>query len=120
MYLVLLTIIYCVVTQLFNLDYALALGLYLVSLSVLKGVLSKELSDVFNFKKTHYLYEKIGLRDTLSELLSLLLVNINAYLIDYDTFSTLEFFIAFFIFAVVYRFLFWGITMKLKNFSTET
>ncbi|GEL66847.1 hypothetical protein MPS01_10020 [Marinilactibacillus psychrotolerans] len=51
MYLVLFTIIYCVITQILNLNDALSFGIYLIGLSIAKGILGKELTDVFNFKK---------------------------------------------------------------------
>ncbi|WP_035050924.1 hypothetical protein [Carnobacterium pleistocenium] len=119
MYLVIMTIIYSAITQIFNLNYALAFGIYLVGLSVGKGVLSKEVIDIFNLRKMSYMYKKIGFKDTLMELISLVLIYINTYLIDYEPFSTLEFIITFVIFLLVYRFLFWGIILKFKEFSFE-
>ena len=96
-------------------DYVLALGIYLIGLCLVKGMLSKELKDVFNFRKAKYLYEKNGFKDSLMELLSLMLVFINSYLISDDPFSPFEYFIMFFIIALVYRYIFWGITRTLRN-----
>lgn len=120
MYLILFTIIYCVVTQILNLNLKFALGIYLIGLSVGKGVLSKEIVDVFNFRKTSHLYEKFGFKDSLMELVSLILVFLNAYLIDYEPFTPFEFIWMFFLILIVYRFLFWGTTLTFKNFSIES
>lgn len=120
MYLILFTMIYCVVTQVLNLKFTIALGIYLIGLSVIKGVLSKEVVDVFNFRKTSHLYEKFGFKDSLMELMSLILVFFNAYLLDYEPFTTFEFIWMFFIILIVFRFLFWGITLIFKNFSIES
>lgn len=120
MYLVLFTIIYCVITQIFNLNYALSFGIYLIGLSIVKGFLSKELTDVFNFKKTSYMYEIIGLKDSFMEIIALMLIYINTYLIDYEPLSVFEFIITFFIFILVYRFLFWGILLRFKAFTIES
>ena len=96
MYLLLFTIIYCVITQVLNMSYGPAMGIYLIGLGLVKGFFSEELKDVFNFKKTKYLYEKNGFKDSLMELLSLMLIFINSYLIDYEPFSLLSLFICFF------------------------
>ena len=120
MYLILFTIIYCIVTQILNLNLTYALGIYLIGLSMGKGVLSKEIIDVLNFRKTSYLYKKIGFKDSLMELVSLILVFLNAYLMDSEAFTTFEFIWMFFLILLVYRFLFWGITLTFKNFSIES
>lgn len=115
MYLLLFTIIYCVITQVLNIGYGPAMGIYLIGLSLVKGFLSEELKDVFNFKKTKYLYEKNGFKDSLMELLSLVLIFINSYLIDYEPFSLFEYVFMFFLIALVYRTLFWGITRTIRK-----
>ena len=115
MYLLLFTIIYCIITQVLNIAYGPAMGIYLIGLGLVKGYFSKELKDVFNFKKTKYLYEKNGFKDSLMDLLSLILIFINSYLIDYDAFSPFEFAFMFVSFALVYRFLFWGITQTITE-----
>ena len=100
-------------------DYVLALGIYLIGLCLAKGMLNskKELKDVFNFRKTKYLYEKNGFKDSLMELLSLILVFFNSYLISYEPFSPFEFIFMFFLIGVVYRFIFWGITRTIRNWN---
>lgn len=110
MYLLLFTIIYCVITQFLNMAYGPAMGIYLIGLGLVKGFFSEELKDVFNFKKTKYLYEKNGYKDSLMDLLSLMLIFVNSYLIDYEPFSLFEFIYLFLIIALVYRFIFWGTT----------
>lgn len=60
MYLLIFTIIYSAITQLFNIGYGPAMGFYLISFGLLKGFYSKALSDVFNWKATKTLYEKFG------------------------------------------------------------
>lgn len=115
MYLLLFTIIYCLITQVLNIDYLLAFGIYIIGLGLFKGFLSEELKDVFNSQKTKYLYEKIGFKDSLMELLSLILIFINSYIIDYESFSLVEFVYLFFLIALVYRFLFWGITRTIRE-----
>lgn len=120
MYLLLFTLIYCIITRIFNLNYSFAFGIYLIVLSIAKGVFSKELKDVFNFRKTSYMYEKFGFKDSLTEIISLMLVYINFISIDYEPFSILDFIVTIFIFTIVYRFLFWGITLTLRNHSIES
>jgi len=39
-------------TQVLNMAYVPALGIYLIGLGIVKGFFSEELKDVFNFKKT--------------------------------------------------------------------
>ncbi len=114
-YLLLFTIIYCVLTQILNIAYGPAMGIYLIGLGLVKGLVSEELKDVFNFKKTKYLYEKNGMKDSLIELLSLILIFINSYIIDYEPFSLFEFVYMFFLIALVYRFVFWGITRTIRK-----
>lgn len=120
MFLISFTIIYCVVTQFLNLKFTLALGIYLIGLSVGKGVLSKEITDVFNFRRTTHMYEKIGFKDSLMELLSLVMVFLNAYLMFYEPFNPFEFVWMFFLILIVYRFLFWGITRTFRKASIES
>ncbi|WP_440896670.1 hypothetical protein ACS127_01275 [Amphibacillus sp. Q70] len=98
-----------------NIDYLLAFGIYIIGLGLFKGFLSEELKDVFNFKTTKDLYEKIGFTASLTELLSLVLIFINSYLIDYEPFTPFEFLFMFFNIALVYRFLFWGITRTIRE-----
>lgn len=96
-------------------DYVLALGIYLIGLCLVKGMFnSKELKDVFNFKKTKYLYEKNGFKDSLIELLSLMLVFLNSYLIDYEPLTPFEYIYMFFLIGFVYRFIFWGIIRSIR------
>ena len=120
MYLVLFTIIYCAITRIFNLNYALALGIYLIVLSVGKGILSKELKDVFNFRKINYMYKKVGFADSLMELISLMIIFINSLLIDYKPLSVFDFVFIILIFILIYRFLFWSMITTFKKFSIES
>jgi len=113
-YLLLFTIIYCVLIQVLNISYGPAMGIYLIVLGLVKGYLSEELKDVFNFKKTKYLYEKNGFKDSLMELLSLTLIFINTYFSINEPFSLFEFAYMFFLIALVYRFVFWGITRTIR------
>ncbi|WP_164218601.1 hypothetical protein [Virgibacillus sp. YIM 98842] len=115
MILLLLTVIYCVITQMVNITYLPALGIYLIGLCAVKGVFSETLTDVFNFKNTKELYEINGFKDSLMELLSLLLVFINSYLIDYEPFSLFEFMFLFITIALAYRYIFWGITRTIRE-----
>ena len=115
MYLFLFTILYCVITQVLNIGYLPAMGVYLIGLILIKGVFCEELKDVFNFKKTKYLYEKNGFKSSLMELLSLMLIFINSYLIDYEPLSFFEYVYLLFLIALVYRFLFWGITLAIGH-----
>ncbi|SDM63399.1 hypothetical protein [Bacillus sp. OK048] len=115
MYLLLFTMIYCLITQIVNIDYGPAMGIYLIVLGIVKGFLSDGIKDVFNFNKTKYLYEKNGFKDSLMELLSLMLIFVNSYLIDYEPFSLFEFAYLFAVLAFVYRFVFWGITRIIRE-----
>ena len=96
-YLLLFTIIYCVITQVLNISYGPAMGIYLIGLGLVKGFLSEEPKDIFNLIRIRYLYEKNGLKDSLMELLSLVLIFINSYLIDYEPFFFSSLFICFFL-----------------------
>lgn len=116
MYLFLLTVVYClvswVVSWVLNISYELSMGIYLIGLGLVKGFFTDELKDVFNLKRAKYLYEERGFKNSTIELLSLILIFINSYLISlmtYDSFSLFEFVYMFFLIAFVYRFIFWGI-----------
>ncbi|WP_220727626.1 hypothetical protein [Marinilactibacillus psychrotolerans] len=52
------------------------------------------------------MYEIIGLKDSFMEMIALMLIYLNTYLIDYEPLSVFEFIITFFVFILVYRFLF--------------
>ena len=114
-YLLLITIIYCVITQVLNIGYGPAIGIILIVIGLVKGYLTEELKDVFNIKKTKYLYEKNGFKDSLMELLSLMLIYINSYLIMNEAVSLFEFLFLFVGFTMVYRFIFWGITRTIRE-----
>ncbi len=98
------------VTQFLNLAYGPAMGIYLIGLGFVKGYVSEELKDVFNLKNTKDLYEENRCKASLMDLLSLLLIFVNSYVIDYEPFTFFEFIYLFFIMLLVYRFLFWGTT----------
>ncbi|MGP4073785.1 hypothetical protein ACTWQB_14675 [Piscibacillus sp. B03] len=115
MYLILFTIIYCALTQVLNIDLIFASGIYLASLCIAKGWLSEELKDVFNLKKTKYLYRKIGLKYSLMDLLSLILIFSNPFLIGQMALSFFEIMYIIFLIAVVYRYIFWGMTKTIKR-----
>ncbi|NPC93898.1 hypothetical protein HOO54_17165 [Bacillus sp. WMMC1349] len=115
MYLFLFTVIYCVMAQILNVSYELSSGIYLIGIGLIKGLSSKEMKDVFNFKKTKDLYKENRFLDSLMELFSLILIFINSYLINYEPFSLFEFVVIFLLMALLYRFLFWGIIRKSKN-----
>ena len=114
-YLLLITIIYCVITQVLNIGYGPAIGIILIVIGLVKGYLTEELKDVFNIKKTKYLYEKNGFKDSLMELLSLMLIYINSYLIMNEAVSLFEFLFLFVGFTMVYRFIFWGTTRTIRE-----
>lgn len=124
MYFLLITIIYCVITQVFNQIYELEpvtgiylfMGVYIIGLGLIKGYYSEKLKDVFNFRKFNDIYEIVGLKNSLIELLALMVVFINSYLLDKDpTISPFEFVTLLFVFIFVYRFLFWGITQTIAT-----
>ena len=120
MYLILFTTIYCVIMRIFNLDHTLTFGIYIIGSGIIKGIFSKELKDVFNVEKTSSIYENIGLKDSLMELVSLMLIFINFLFINYESYSILEFLNIILVFTLIYRFLFWGITQRFKKFSIES
>ena len=86
MHLILFTIIYCLITHLLNIPYGPAFGLILMFFAVLKGFFSHEISNISNLVSSKSLYKKIGLKASLTELLSLILIFTNAILIDYEPF----------------------------------
>lgn len=116
MYLFLFTIIYCIITWVLNINYELALGVYLISSGFFKGILSENFKEDFlNMQKTTEFYKKVGFKDSLMEFLSIILVFLNSYLIDYEPFTAFEFIWIFFVIAISYRFAFWGITRMLRK-----
>lgn len=120
MYFLLFTIIYCLITQILNMDYVLALGIYLIGLCFIKGMLKEMtngegIKDVFNIKKTKHMYEENGFKNSLIEYLSLFLVFLNSYLIDYEPFTPFEYIYIFFLIGIVYRFIFWGMIRSFKE-----
>jgi len=62
MYLLIFTTIYCVITQLCNIGYGPAMGVYLVGFGLVKGYYSDALQDVFNLKQTKILFGKFGMK----------------------------------------------------------
>lgn len=115
MYLLLFTIVYCIITQVLNISYLLAMGIYLIGFCLVKGFLKEEIKDIFNLKETKYLYKKNGFKDSAMELLSLILIFINSFIIDYEPFSIFEFVYMFFLIVFAYRFIFWGITRTIRE-----
>lgn len=115
MYLILFTIIYCFLTQLMDISYGPALGIILMLIGFLKGYLSDEFSDFLNLESSKDLYKKNGFKDSFIELLSLVLIYINSYFIDYEPFTLFEFVYLFAGFAILFRFLFWGITRTIRD-----
>lgn len=115
MYLFLFTLIYCVITQMLSFSFEMSFGVYLIGLALIKGLSSGEIKDIFNFKKTRVVFKENRFIDSLMELFSLVIVFINAYLIDYEPFSPFEFVYTFFLLVVLYRFLFWGIIRESKK-----
>lgn len=59
----------------------------------------------------------IGCRDSILEACSLLLIIINALLIDYEPLNSLEWGVVLFLFILSYRFLFWGLTRTIKGIT---
>ncbi|HCO79793.1 MAG TPA: hypothetical protein DIT37_13500 [Bacillus sp. (in: Bacteria)] len=115
MYLFLFTLIYCVITQMLSFSFEMSFGVYLIGLALIKGISSGEIKDIFNFKKTRDVFKENRFIDSLMELFSLVIVFINAYIIDYEPFSPFEFVYTFFLLVVLYRFLFWGIIRESKK-----
>ena len=111
MYLILFTIIYCVITRILNLEDTLVLGMYVIGAGIIKGIFSNKLNDVFNIRKTRCIYEKVGFKNSLTELISLVLIFANYLLIDYKPFSFFEFIYIILVLILVYRFLFWNIIL---------
>lgn len=115
MYLFLFTLLYCVITQMLSFSFEMSFGVYLIGLALIKGLSSGEIKDIFNFKKTRDVFKENRFIDSLMELFSLVIVFINAYIIDYEPFSPFEFVYTFFLLVVLYRFLFWGIIRESKK-----
>lgn len=104
-------------TRILDIDYVSAMGIYVTGFGTLKGVFNhyQELKVIYNFKRTRRLYKKIGFQDSLMELLSLVLVLLNSYLLSSDTLFLFELIIALFILAMLYRFLIWVITRTTRG-----
>lgn len=116
MNILLFTFIFTLVTQLFNVSYLLPLALYLLALGLGKVLLGDDLKeDVFHLIKSKDLYYKVGLKDTLAQVLALALVVINYLLIDFKPLNALEYLSTLFVFLLVYRFLIWGISGEVRE-----
>ena len=117
MYLLLFTIIYCLVTQIeiVNVGPGPALGIYLIVLALIKGYYSAELKDVYNFENTKDLFHKIKLKDSLIELFCLIIIYINAFFMDNEPVSLFEIIVLFVGFLCVYRFIFWGTSRTIRE-----
>ena len=109
------TIIYCFLTHLLTISYGPALGIFLILIGFLKGYLSHAFSNFLNLEKAKVLYKKNGFKDSVLELLSLVLIYLNSIIIDYEKFTLFEYLFLFVGFALVYRFLFWGITRTIRE-----
>ena len=117
MYLLLFTIIYCLITQIeiVNIGPGPALGIYLIVLALIKGYYSAELKNVYNFENTKDLFHKIKLKDSLIELFCLILIYINAFLMINEPVSLFEIIFLFVGFVLVYRYIFWGTTRTIRE-----
>ena len=117
MYLLLFTIIYCLITQIeiVNIGPGPALGIYLIVLALIKGYYSAELKDVYNFENTKDLFHKIKLKDSLIELFCLIIIYINAFFMDNEPVSLFEIIVLFVGFVLVYRYIFWGTTRTIRE-----
>ncbi|MEW4309433.1 hypothetical protein [Rossellomorea marisflavi] len=110
------TILYSCITQfLFDIPAEMAFGIILTGAALIKGITSKGLDHVFNTERTKELYRMNGCRDSILEACSLLLIFINAILIDYEPLTPLEWGVVLFLFILSYRFLFWGLTRIIKG-----
>ena len=116
-YLFLFTIAYCLVTNvpIVNIGPGPALGIYLIVLALIKGYCSEELKDVFNLGNTKNLFQKIKLKDSLTELFCLILIYINAFFMDNEPVSLFEVIVLFVGFVLVYRYIFWGTTRTIRE-----
>ena len=117
MYLFLFTIVYCLVTNVpfVNIGPGPALGIYLISLALIKGYCSEELKDVYNFGNTKDWFNKIKLKDSLIELCCLILIYINAFFMTNEPVSLFEIIVLFVGFVLVYRYIFWGTTRTIRE-----
>ena len=117
MYLLLFTIIYCLITQIeiVNIGPGPALGIYLIVLALIKGYYSAELKNVYNFEDTKGLFHKIKLKDSLIELFCLIIIYINAFFMDNEPVSLFEIIFLFVGFVLVYRYIFWGTTRTIRE-----
>jgi len=118
-YLLLFTIIYCLITQIeiVNIGPGPALGIYLIVLALIKGYYSAELKNVYNFENTKDLFHKIKLKDSLIELFCLIIIYINAFFMDNEPVSLFEIIVLFVGFVLVYRYIFWGTTRTIRERS---
>lgn len=117
MYLLLFTIIYCLITQIeiVNIGPGPALGIYLIVLALIKGYYSAELKNVYNFENTKDLFHKIKLKDSLIELFCLIIIYINAFFMDNEPVSLFEIIVLFVGFVLVYRYIFWGTIRTIRE-----
>lgn len=114
-----ITGLYLLLNSILKLDITFYLGIYFITLGSVKGFFSNTLEDVFNLRKTSYIYRNIGLTDTLFSVASILLIffyQISFMKIDPISTDIIPFL---FIYLVLYRFLYWGISLDFRTKKVE-
>lgn len=121
MKLLIVALVYCFITHFLGVTYASAIGFFLLVASFAKGFFSHKRSNILNLEKTSVLFKKIGLPDTLTELLVFIILVSNSLLINGFDFNGSEIVFQLFLFILLFRFSFWGIsrTIKERNNSSE-
>lgn len=108
--LIIFTLLICIIAFCLKVDPFIVYFFYIISLTILKGILTKEFRDVFNLRSSKKIYEKVGLKDSVISLISYLIMTIFYFRSKYDIFTVKDIFIISLIFIFFYRFMFWGIS----------
>lgn len=109
---------FVLVSYLFQVEPLISFGSYILGISTLKGILCKELRDVFNLRKIADIYKTTGLLDSIISAVSFSIM-LSYYLsLSGQVFSVTELLVHMFPCIILYRFMFWNASTVLKKIYT--
>lgn len=117
--LIIVTMVFVLVAYLLKVEPIIFCWSYIIATSALKGILCKELRDVFNLRPSAYIYKNTGLLDSIISFGSLVIIQLY-YLfvnsIEFTLINTLAFILPF---IILYRFIYWNIATVFKEIYTK-
>lgn len=109
------TIVVCALSYLMNISTFFTYFSYVLAFTIWKAILSKNLQDVFNIRKTEAIYTEVGLMNTLDSFISLLFITLYYVFREYEHFGIEYMLPVLLCYILIYRFLFWDIGYKVKQ-----